>query len=47
MILSDIRKIIENKWLKTFEMRPDMNLKMGKYIVMPSHFHAIIVIGYN
>jgi len=28
-------------------MRPDMNLQMGEYVVMPNHFHAIIIIGKN
>jgi len=28
-------------------MRPDMNLWMGEYVVMPNHFHAIIGIGDN
>ena len=28
-------------------MRPDMNLQMGEYVIMPNHFHAIIIIGQN
>ncbi|MGI6048918.1 MAG: type I restriction-modification enzyme R subunit C-terminal domain-containing protein [Petrimonas sp.] len=47
MILSEIRCIVEQEWLKTFDMRPDMNLQMGDYQVMPNHFHAIIIIGEN
>jgi hypothetical protein len=47
MVLSEIGKIVEPEWLKTFEMRPDMNLQMGEYVVMPNHFHAIISIGIN
>ena len=47
MQLSEIGKIIETEWLKTFEMRPDMNLQMGEFVVMPNHFHAIITIGEN
>ncbi|WP_233898214.1 hypothetical protein [Tenacibaculum piscium] len=47
MILSEIGKIVETQWIKTFEMRPDMNLQTGEYIVMPNHFHAIITIGKN
>src|SRR5690606_31495867 len=47
MELSDIGKIVQSEWLKTFEMRPDMNLWMGEYVVMPNHFHAIIGIGDN
>ena len=47
MKLSEIGKIVETEWLKTFEMRPDMNLLMGEFVVMPNHFHAIIGIGDN
>ena len=47
MHLSEIGKIVEEEWLKTFEMRPDMCLQMDEYAVMPNHFHAIIVIGEN
>jgi len=47
MFLSDIGKVVQSEWLKTFEMRPDMNLEMGEYVVMPNHFHAIIIIGDN
>ncbi len=28
-------------------MRPDMNLQMGEFVVMPNHFHAIVIIGEN
>jgi len=45
MVLSEIGKIVKNEWKKTFEMRPDMNLMMGEFVVMPNHFHAIIRIG--
>ncbi|MCC7453573.1 MAG: hypothetical protein IT222_05360 [Crocinitomix sp.] len=45
--LSEIGEIVEFEWLKTFEMRPDMNLWTGEYVVMPNHFHAIIGIGEN
>jgi len=47
MHLSEIGKIVESQWLKTFQMRKDMNLQSGGYVVMPNHFHAIIVIGKN
>jgi len=47
MVLNDMGKIVETEWLKTFEMRPDMNLELGDFIVMPNHFHAIIGIGEN
>jgi len=47
MELSEIGEIVKMEWLKTFEMRPDMNLGMGKFVVMPNHFHGIISIGDN
>ena len=47
MQLSEIGKIAESEWLKTPQIRPDMNLEMGEYVVMPNHFHGIIIIGKN
>ncbi len=47
MFLNDVGKIVESEWEKTFELRPDMNLFKGEYIVMPNHFHGIIGIGDN
>jgi REP element-mobilizing transposase RayT len=47
MVLSELGKIVEPEWIKTFEMRQDLNLQMGEYVVMPNHFHAIISIGIN
>jgi len=45
--LSKIGKIVNAEWLKTFDMRPDMNLIMDEYVIMPNHFYAIIIIGEN
>ncbi len=47
MILNDLGQIVENEWVKTIEMRPDMNLELGEFVVMPNHFHGIIIIGNN
>lgn len=47
MQLSKIGEIVEKEWVKTFQMRTDMNLQMDEYVVMPNHFHAIIIIGKN
>jgi REP element-mobilizing transposase RayT len=47
MQLSEIGNIVNLEWLKTFEMRPDMNLYMDEYIIMPNHFHCIVFIGDN
>ena len=45
--LSEIGKIVESEWLKTAEVRPDMNLTLDEHQVMPNHFHAILIIGEN
>ena len=47
MILNDIGKMVEKEWLKSIELRPDMNLELGNFVVMPNHFHAILIIGKN
>ncbi|WP_208022755.1 transposase [Flavobacterium jejuense] len=44
---SEIGKIVADEWMKTPEIRPDMNIELGKFIVMPNHFHGIIFIGNN
>ena len=45
--LSDAGRLVEQEWLITPKLRPDMNLDLGAYIVMPNHFHAILFIGQN
>jgi putative transposase len=47
MYLSEIGMITEMEWMKTFELRPDMNLYQGDFVVMPNHFLAIVGIGEN
>ena len=47
MQLSEIGKIVETEWQKTADLRPDMNLILDKFVVMPNHIHAIIIIGKN
>ena len=44
---TEIGKIAETEWLKTPALRPDMNLELGEFIVMPNHIHGIILIGEN
>lgn len=45
--LSEIGEIVLEEWLKTTTIRPDMNLHLGEFVIMPDHFHAIITIGMN
>jgi REP element-mobilizing transposase RayT len=47
MHLSPTGKIVESEWLNTPEIRPDMNLKLDEFVVMPNHFHGILIIGDN
>jgi REP element-mobilizing transposase RayT len=47
MQLSEIGKIAENEWHKTLELRPDMNLQLDAFVVMPNHVHGIVIIGKN
>ena len=47
MKLSPIGKIAESEWARTIELRPDMNLELGEFVVMPNHFHGIIIIHGN
>lgn len=44
---TEIGKIASSEWYKTLEMRPDMNLELGEFVVMPNHIHGIIIIGAN
>ncbi|NMC39384.1 MAG: hypothetical protein GYA41_13775 [Bacteroidales bacterium] len=47
MVLSEIGVILKNEWLKTPLVRPDMNITLDEFVIMPDHFHAIIIIGKN
>jgi putative transposase len=40
--LSDFGKIVNDEWLKSFEMRNELYLE--EYIIMPNHLHAIMVL---
>jgi REP element-mobilizing transposase RayT len=47
MELSTIGLQVEQEWIKTPALRPDMNLELGNFVVMPNHFHGILIIGEN
>ena len=38
VILSQLGWIVQEEWLKTAELRPEVEL--GEFVVMPNHFHA-------
>jgi REP element-mobilizing transposase RayT len=42
MRLNEIGEIVHNEWLKTAELRP--NIQLHEYVIMPNHFHAILEI---
>lgn len=44
VILTDFGKIVNNEWLKSFEIRNE--LFCDEYVIMPNHIHAIVVL-YN
>jgi putative transposase len=43
VVLTCIGKIVQDEWLRTGEIRP--NVLLDSFIVMPDHFHAIITLG--
>ena len=45
MILNDIGKIVEREWIKTEQIRE--NIELDYYVVMPNHVHGIIIIFEN
>ena len=47
MILNELGFFVQSEWIKSPEIRPDMNLELGEFVVMPNHFHGIMIIGEN
>ncbi len=47
MELSELGICLHNQLLKTPTMRPDMNIIIDEFVIMPDHLHAIIIIGNN
>lgn len=41
--LSDCGEIVEEEWVRTAELRS--NVQLGVFVVMPNHFHGILHIG--
>lgn len=42
MVINEYGKVVEQEWLKTTEIRP--NVELDEFIIMPNHFHGILVI---
>ncbi len=45
--LTQAGKILEEEWLDTLVKRQSMNIEFGAFVVMPDHFHGIVVIRQN
>ena len=45
VILSQLGTIVQEEWLKTPELRHEVEL--GEFVVMPNHFHGIIGLNGN
>lgn len=41
VVLSELGKIVHDEWDRTAIVRP--NVELGEYIVMPNHFHGILI----
>jgi putative transposase len=47
IVLNEMGLLLRNEWLKTPQIRPDMHIVLDKFIIMPDHLHAILIIGKN
>ncbi|MEO9022013.1 MAG: hypothetical protein ABI237_15190 [Ginsengibacter sp.] len=47
MVLNDLGFFVQSEWIKSPDIRTDMNLELGEFVVMPNHFHGIMIIGEN
>jgi putative transposase len=45
MELNEYGRMIEKEWIQTGNVRT--NVEIDKYIVMPNHFHGILIINEN
>lgn len=43
MLLNGLGRIVQEEWVKTGQLRP--NVSCGKFVVMPNHFHGILIIN--
>ncbi|GAB4220655.1 MAG: transposase [Spirochaetota bacterium] len=42
---SQMGEIVKHEWLKTPQLRPDMNIVLDEFIIMPDHMHMIFFIN--
>lgn len=45
MQLSEIGIILKAEWYKTSELRTDLNITLDEFMIMPNHFHGIIILN--
>ena len=45
MQLSEIGVILEREWYKTPELRADLDIVLDEFVIMPNHFHCIIILN--
>lgn len=45
VVLNDIGLIVQEEWLRTKEIRK--NIDLDDYVIMPNHIHGIIIIEYD
>jgi REP element-mobilizing transposase RayT len=45
IILNEYGKIARDEWMRTTEIRP--NVELGEFVIMPNHLHGIIQINYR
>ncbi|MBM4176972.1 MAG: transposase [Ignavibacteria bacterium] len=45
MILNELGKIVEHEWMKTADIRK--NVELDYYVIMPNHIHGIIILNEN
>jgi REP element-mobilizing transposase RayT len=43
VVLSAFGHVVREEWLRTWDLRPEVTL--DEFVVMPNHFHAIVVIN--
>ena len=47
MTLSEVGEYLNQQILSTPQVRPDMNLEIPTFTIMPNHVHLLVVIGKN